>query len=470
MKKTINKLFLFALIFSFVACETVDYGDTNVDPNNPTANVTSAILTNAQKSIGTAVTGTTPMLYTQHLSNGQYDEESRYQTLFWNYAGWYSGAIVDLERIIEVNTNPETADAALAYGSNGNQIAIATILQAYFFHFMVDRWGYLPYTQSLEGIENPQPVFDSTQAIYLDLFSKIDFALAAMDDGFEPVGDLMFDGNMARWAQFANTMKMVMAMRLADVDASIGAQMFNQAYGNTIMQASENIYFPFGNDDNSDNPWQDRFETRKDYLMSDTFVDALLDDADPRITKFAEEAELHPGEYIGAPYGHSNSNTSDYSFITSDIIHTQDSPGIVYTYAQVALTVAEAIERGWMQGDAEVHYLAGIEASMAQWGVAEADAALYMAAEDYSGTRDIQYQKWVALYMQGYEGWAEWRRFDFPELTPPQEQMNGTGIPNRQGYPSTAEANNETNYNAAVAAQGADDLDTQLWWDLYLQD
>ncbi len=72
--------------------------------------------------------------------------------------------------------------------------------------------------------------------------------------------------------------------------------------------------------------------------------------------------------------------------------------------------------------------------------------------------------------MQGYNSWAEWRRFKATGiegkigLVPPANLLsNATGIPQRHGYGATAGSLNEENYNAAVAAQGADNLDTVLW-------
>ena len=74
-------------------------------------------------------------------------------------------------------------------------------------------------------------------------------------------------------------------------------------------------------------------------------------------------------------------------------------------------------------------------------------------------------EKWKALFLQGYEAWAEFRRLGYPQLTPPAEPLNGDGIPVRQGYDLDWSQSNEANYDAAVSAQGPDNLDTNLWWD-----
>jgi hypothetical protein len=139
--------------------------------------------------------------------------------------------------------------------------------------------------------------------------------------------------------------------------------------------------------------------------------------------------------------------------------------------------MAEAAARGWnTPSDAATHYTNGIQASWNQWGVYGdgTDFTAYMATPEVApaGTGSqptmdqIAYEKWVALFGNGYEAWFEWRRVDHPDLTPHPFPLNQSGeIPVRHGYPSSEAQLNEANYNAAVAAQGPDDTTTNLWWD-----
>ena len=79
----------------------------------------------------------------------------------------------------------------------------------------------------------------------------------------------------------------------------------------------------------------------------------------------------------------------------------------------------------------------------------------------------IGYQKWVALFLQGFEAWAEWRRLDYPALAPAQDALNASKeIPVRQAYPTSERDINTDNYLEAVSRQGEDGLDTKLWWDV----
>ncbi len=477
MKKYLNKLFVASAAFTMLtACNDADFGDTNKNTNQVSSVVPSSLLVDAQANIGNIVTTNIPSIYVQHLSQTQYTEESRYQTIHWSYGNLYN-RLLSLKTIIDVNSNPETAEAMAAYGSNNNQIAVAKILRAYYFQYMTDRWGNIPYSEALQGLDNPQPKYDSQEFIYDSLFNEIDEALAMMDAGAGPVGDIYFDGDMTRWAQFANTLKLVMALRLSKVHPDpngYAATKFREALPGAISSTAENIYHPFISDENFDNPWQDDFvdSGRTDECMSDVIVDFMLDRNDPRIEKYAAPA-VSSGEYVGMPYGIANAGdipNDDVSFMNDALIKDPTFPGVVFTYAQVAFSKAEAVELGWISGDTQTFYEEAITSSMEQWGVDQADIAAYLAepnvAFDANNAMNlIAEQKWLALFYQGFEAWFEWRRLDYPNLSPAPDALTGTGIPVRHGYPDTEPAQNAANYNAAVSEQGPDNMDTPVWWD-----
>ena len=96
----------------------------------------------------------------------------------------------------------------------------------------------------------------------------------------------------------------------------------HSAITGAIGSVSENIEYPYLSEDTNDNPWQDRFETREDYALSDIFVAHLSNHNDPRITEYAE-LPASGGDYTGVPYGVANPNVlqAEVSFIDSDIIY-----------------------------------------------------------------------------------------------------------------------------------------------------
>ena len=89
-----------------------------------------------------------------------------------------------------------------------------------------------------------------------------------------------------------------------------------------------------------------------------------------------------------------------------------------------------------------------------------------IAYDPAAALEQIATQRWIHLFMYGYEAWAEWRRTGYPALVPPVGAPDRP-VPLRQAYPVTEQFNNKTNYEAAVQQQfgGTDDLTGKLWWD-----
>lgn len=76
----------------------------------------------------------------------------------------------------------------------------------------------------------------------------------------------------------------------------------------------------------------------------------------------------------------------------------------------------------------------------------------------------IATQRWVHLYMFGYEAWSEWSKTGYPDdLVLP----NGVEIPRRLSYPDNEAFNNRENYNEAVQRQfgGEESIYGTVWWD-----
>lgn len=449
-----------------------EFGDINIDPNNTTSVAPETLLTNAMRNVSAVIGATTGVLYVQHMSETQYTESSLYQDVNFDFNGWYTGPLNDLQHIIDLNSSEETSSDAVQSGSNANQIAVARILKAYFFHFMTDRWGDLPYTAALKGREDFTPVYDTQETIYKDLLSELKAAVDQMDGGPGVEGDFMFGGDMDKWKEFANTLRMVIAIRMSNVDEALANTEFNAALSAGII--SSDVMYPYLAETNNQNPWFGRFITRTDYSISEILADALRDLGDPRLDSYGDPAPNF-GDVRGEPYGLLNGGAvpdADVSFPNSTYVRAQDAPIGVYTLAQTYFYRAEAASKGWTTEDAQAMYEAGIAASWAQWGVFDQtafDAYIAQAGVAWDANNAMELigqQKWFALFLQGYEAWAEWRRTGQPDLQPPADALNDSGeIPRRQAYPTSERDINSENYDAAVARQGEDGLDTRMWWD-----
>src|SRR5687767_9661696 len=166
----INKflmLFALAAVFVLAGCEKIkDFGDTNVNPNGTAVPSTAALLTNVLAGLGGLAAQTGPGLYAQQISETQYTEVSLYALPRLEFDFTFAGGLMDLQNIININSDPATKDNATKFGANANQIAVARIMKAYIFWTITDRWGDIPYFDALKGAANLSPKYDTQEAIY----------------------------------------------------------------------------------------------------------------------------------------------------------------------------------------------------------------------------------------------------------------------------------------------------------------
>lgn len=473
MKNLVHKSLLFAgLLLVGTSCN--DFGDMNVSPNSPANPNTASLLTGAQRNVGAAVTRIVPALYVQQFGDVTYIEESRYRTVNFDYNGWYTGPLNALNYIIKLNTDEATKVAAAANGSNNNQIATARILKAYFFQTLTDLYGDIPYSDALKGSDNFSPKFDKQQDIYNDLFKEWKEAIGQFDNGATIQGDILLSGNIARWKKFANSLRAIAALRLSKVDPVKGKAEFAAAIADGVLTSNaDNVVYRYLSEANNEHPLYNNYITtnRKDYALSNTFVDYLKKTSDPRLPALAEKTIN--GDYAGVPYSvFPVTWKAQEVSLAAPALRQQNSPVNVVTYAQVLLAQAEAAKLGWTTGNAKALYESAIKASLEQYGVyTEAAYQAYLAQPDvaYSDAKAIEQisnQRWVTLFYNGPEAWAEWRRTGFPVLAPAQKPFNNvTEVPRRLAYPTTEATLNKTNYTEVVARQGADNLVTRVWWD-----
>ena len=162
MKKFNYLLIGFILISAALGCNKFD-SSINVNPNQPTVASNAQLLTYAINQIPGVIEAQSGMLYTQQLAQKPYTDESRYIVVNFDFYGIYSGALENLQAILN------TTSFNVNDGSAANQKAVARILRAWFFWHATDRWGDIPYFESLKGITNFTPKYDSQKDIYYDL-------------------------------------------------------------------------------------------------------------------------------------------------------------------------------------------------------------------------------------------------------------------------------------------------------------
>lgn len=480
MKKILSLLIGSALLIS--ACDPSDFGDINVNPTAVSSVPNKALLTNTLQALpGTAFPGTAGSrhsadMYIQYISEGPYPGASLYTVRNFEWAPHYTGPLYNLQTIITNATAGSPLAETGVNGSKDNQIAVARILKAYYFWWLTDRFGDIPYSEALKGNGNFSPKYDTQQSIYSDLFKELKEAAAQIKTSEPGVkGDQFLEGDMAAWKKFANTTRLFMSLRLMKNDNAKGkAEMADAIASGVVGSNAENFTYKFlSNDPNNFNPWYENYTTslRNDYAISLTLVDYMKPKNDPRLPVYGE---VLSGKVVGLVYGLNTAKNipGAYSRI-GDKFRGAGSPALIYSYAQVLFTRAEAAKQGWIAGGdaaAATHYANAIKASFETYSVFNATAyATYMAQagvvyDPASGLEKIMTQKWVHLYLNGYESWSDWRRTGFPTLAAAPGGNQPT-IPRRQGYPTNERSINGKSYTEAVTRQGADNLSTRVWWD-----
>jgi len=513
MKKSIKYISLFlslGMVLSLSSCDK-DFEKINNDPNNPTDVPNSYYLAGAQRGLSDNTFdiwwgGNVGNQLAQYWSSNQYSSESRYQFrtgttnsyfgLFYaggNAGGRRTGASLPVGGLLELNRIVDNCKAdpggSSASGDANNQIAVATMLRVWLLQNMTDTWGDIPYSEALDPDNNRAPMYNRQSDIYTGLIGELNTALSLVNTGAPgPLGDLVYDGDMSLWKKFGNSLKMRVALRMVDVNASAASTAISEAIaGGAFDSNSDNALFPYADGTDANPIYYNRFiDKRNDYAASNIMLDILVAQTDPRLPCFYNKAtstDTWNGEVYGLSEANAAATPNSSVSLPSDLMISASLPGIFMDYAQVEFMLAEAAARG-IAGvtDAQTHYNNGVTASIDFWTdlngtpASAGDITTYLAQDsvDYNNAASgatykekIGKQKWIALYNQGVQGWTEWRRLDFGILQMPADGvLDGTGIPTRIKYAVDEQTLNSGNYSSAVSNQGPDLQSTKVWWDV----
>lgn len=473
MKKMKNLFLIILLLAISTSCE--DFEGWNVDKKNPSEVPADFLVTSAEYTIFLRLTSISVnyniyRYYIQNVGSTTYQDEPNYDLrnrdiggTMWIY--FYRDILNDLadaKRIVEEG-NDLPSDKA-------NKLGQIELLEVFAWHVLVDTFGDCPYTEALNVNENLLPKYDDDQAIYTDLFRRIDQALATLEAGGTGFADadLIYGGNSDAWIKFGNSLKLKLAVRISDADAGLASAKAAEAMAAGVFESdADNFAYPFEADPPNTNPlWTSLVQSgRSDFIVANTMVDVIVPLNDPRTPVYLDD-NITP--YEGGIYG-SNSPFANYTHI-GPLFQESDLPGLLMSYSEVQFLMAEAIERGLVAGDAEAYYNEGVTSSIKFYGGSDADAAAYLAQPTVSyasGDWDerIGVQKYLALYMtNGFESWASWRLLDYPAMNIAGQSL--LPVPRRYVYPNDEPNINGTNYDAASAAMGGDALDSRVFWDI----
>lgn len=418
-------------------------------------------------------------LYSQYWAQTTYPDESQYNMVTRSipasiYSNMYRDALQDLSQgraLIEA-----LDEAAISPETKANQLATIDIVSVYIWSVLVDTFGHIPYSEALDP-DNLNPKYDDMTAIYDDILTKLDAAIAALDEsqaGISATQDLVYSGDVSKWKMAANSLKVRLAMRLADVNTSKSQSMVTEALASGIItENADNFSIKYLSGSPNTNPQYDDLvlSGRSDFVAANTIVDVMNNLNDPRRPIYFRE-NLGEGVFTGGIYGTANS----YKEFTQvgDIFHTPDLPGAIICASEMHFLLAEAAERGYpgVTG-AEAYYNDAIMLSMEEWGIATADYDAYIAQPEVAyATADgdwkqkIGSQLWMSLFNNGFEGWTTWRRLDIDGFNVP-DGLEFSDIPVRMIYPINEGQRNKASKDEAASRLSAGDTpQSKIFWDV----
>lgn len=401
--------------------------------------------------------------------------------------------------------------------------AAARIMRSHGFQLLVDTYNDVPYLEALKGADNLTPAYTDAKVIYKDLADQIDTALATITraqtgTGIVPLGtsDVLFKGDVAKWKQFANTLKLRVLLR-ANGKVTFSNSNFDAA---GFLTTDALINPGYTRDNNRQNPkwntWGFGYtgtDANKAWIPN-TFVFSFyngvkLDDDGRGAAIYYqfpstgnnrlgfEGSSLSPSP-SGSFWYPSTSRTGASAGNATGVLKGPEAGYPVITAAESYFLQSEGVVRGILTtGDAKTLFNNGIAASFRYLytradgtvaGNPTADAATYMsdnvasplvnfdlAVSVAQKIEAIITQKYIALNMvNSEEAWNEYRRTHYPTI------INTPGATGTQTFASTVSQStapdrlparilypsSEGSYNTANVPKNVNVYTSKIFWAL----
>jgi hypothetical protein len=491
MKTTYNfeikKLFVLLIIGGLGLSGCKKFLDVNENPNNPVTASPTLLLPTVEAALGQLV-GNNYQIYgniwaeywTQSPSSSQYRSIDQYNVTNSAFdRPWlitYRNALQNAETIINSNT------------PNGERIkGMAYILKAYTYQITTDAYGDIPLTEAVKASQFGSPKYDAQALVYDSIYNYIDLGVASLNvpNATSPgEQDMLFQGDVAKWIAFANTLKLRAYLRLSQIDPVKAQAGVAALYSSGAQFLAEDASLMYTTTGGNENPLYNEMlglGRTQNIVASSTAVNQFKRNNDPRLFTFYDLlagqdtiASIPQGTYrtnsnklVSPPSSLVGGNAADSASAASAV-----APVKLISAAESYFLQAEAVSRGWAGASVGLQTLfnQGITASFVANNLSTAQATAYIASAPDAklpGTpqgnlRAIITQKYYAMCgFQGFEAWTEWRRTGYPDfLVPSAASIIGTGrVPLRFPYP-----NSEVNANLNVPE--IEFVYTPVWWDI----
>nr|WP_295934475.1 SusD/RagB family nutrient-binding outer membrane lipoprotein [uncultured Dyadobacter sp.] len=489
MKGIIKNSVLLLAALSLGSCN--DWLDVNEDPNNPTNVAPEFVLPAAQASVVGIVGGDFAIIgglwsqhWTQSNASNQYRGIDSYDLQPADYdIAWtelYAGGLNDFEDVKNKATE----------SGNNNMLLQAVAVQTYGFQMLADWFDKIPLSEALQVQTIKAPKYDDGPAVYAELLKRLDAALALdfSNGKSTAVGsDLVYGGLSAenqidQWKRFANTLKLKMYLRQtasansAQAIAAIKAMLD----ANTPLLEDDAAVTKFVDEPNRSNPLYEnnvrQLNTGTNLRLSrtlQTYLQANGDDA--RLAAYftpgtGGQAGLEQGDFLSGV----GPNVPSVAKMTAT------DPFYFFSIDEVYFMLAESYLRTGNDAKAKEFYDKAVAAAYAKFNITF-DAKMIAKGGVYeypsTGTAEVKlkaiiYQKWVAMFRQGYESFWDQARTGYPEKsavpttntkyvpgqwTVAAKSVIGDALPKRVPYTA---ASRDGNVNTPIAVP----LTAKVWW------
>ncbi len=469
---------------------------------------------------------------------GDEDKASQFIVSNYTYYGlnqyWTGSANLNYGSIRNVLAMEKEA-RRLAGTDDNPYHALGLFFRAYFFVTMSEKVGDLPMTEALQGLNNPSPKYDTQKDIFKQSLAWLDSS-NTMLSSFLSKGFLEFSGDffykerldvplagsngrdaLAEWQKVVNSYKLRVLIELSkhadDADLKVKEQFAaivnNQDQYPVFTSNDDNLQYVYNSQYNyyPDNPTNYGNNAGRLNLAA-TLETTLGQLHDIRAMIFGEPARgLGFGDtdyrsFVGGKSGEdvstlaTQSGAGKLSLYNYNHFYTTltGEPTLILSYAEVCFDIAEAINRGWITGNAEEWYKKGTTAMFAFYGIKDGDNQVVLQKPDGSGgiiytvpfsfteyfnqplvkykgdnadgLTQILTQKYLAYARNsGLQAYYQWRRTGIPDFDAGPGTGNGGKIPLRYQYPSNEITANGTNLTAALQSQygGNDDINGVMW-------
>ncbi|TDW95719.1 SusD/RagB family nutrient-binding outer membrane lipoprotein [Dinghuibacter silviterrae] len=461
-----------------------------VDPKSPTSVPSASLFLSAEKNLfdnytSTSVSSAPFRVLSQEWTENTYVYEAQYNFSAYNAPdNWWANIY---EQILG---NLTAAKAAFPTDvpdpvTLRHSLDIADIMEVQAYYWLIATYGNVPYSQA-ENRTIPFPKYDDAKTIAKDLFTRLDSSIA----GLAVAGGTMtsseeqvYGGSLTAWTKFAATLKLKLAMLIADEDATTASTEALAAVATGVFSSNADnavLAYDPSSPGNSNPLYQALvYSKRHDFITTNLLVNTMNGWADPRVPLYFQTDKN--GNYTGGTPGAGNGykTASDFSLT----IQQPAFPGDLLDYTQSEFLMAEAAARGIaVGGTAASHYANAITASIEFWyaasgltqTAADAAAATYLAQPSVAyatatGTwqQKIGYQQWIADYNMNWDSWTVIRRLGYPDLDVVNPPTGAQGnLPLRFYYPLAEQTTNSVNWKAAEATLpgGVDVVSAKLWF------